>query len=57
MIHSRFVGTMILSKGRRPLIGTNYFSIAFLIVTSVYGILSLLMLSVNRVVILSKSPF
>ena len=29
MIHSRFVGTMILSKGRRPLIGTNYFKYRF----------------------------
>ena len=57
MIHSRFVGTMILSKGRRPLIGTDYFKYRFFIVTSVYGILSFLMLSVNRVLILSKSPF
>ena len=58
MIHSRFVGTMILIKGRRPSTRTIInLSIAFLIVRSVYGILFRLMLSVNRALILSKSPF
>ena len=58
MIHSRLVGTMILIKGRRPSIRTIInLSIAVLIVRSVYGILFRLMLSVNRVLILSRSPF
>lgn len=58
MIHSRFEGTMILIKGRRPSIRTIInLSIAVLIVRSVYGILFRLMLSVNRVLILSRSPF
>ena len=58
MIHSRFEGTMILIKGSRPSIRTIInLSIAVLIVRSVYGILFRLMLSVNRVLILSRSPF